>query len=288
MRYIWAVTGCSWLFFAGGARIVLGMFKQFGAFARIKVGRLTRALSQAWGFSSLQMLFAFLTASLVVDLISDSLDDLGVPFFRLVFVLMIAGLWFAAYRSHFAKAREVGAVCSSLELSGKRGAVLTVGLDSTDSANGYWGLLDLGRFADLQYLVLIGSPQTAAAKVCDYLVNHVFPAAGVSLSPEQVLVLEDGPAGRLAHAKVNAEVGLRWLFGHGLAPSEVVAVVSHNKFGTRFQVASTASVFGVESMYYTDEFESGRWSFKILEDFGAPAAADPSIGSASAFEVPVR
>jgi len=132
------------------------------------------------------------------------------------------------------------------QLAGRRAAVVVMGLDSDRPDSALSRLL--ARSDRLEFLALLGTPETRAARITDHI-PRLLALHGRELPAAQIRVWDENHALSVADFAESATEALGWLARHDVRPEDVVADISAGRRPAGFGVVQAADTVRVESQY---------------------------------------
>jgi hypothetical protein len=221
-----------------------------------QVAASVRRFTHVAGVPSALAVSALLFAELAGQAITDALDSptglaCGLALTGATTV-MLYRRWEHAFTS--ASSRDDFGRSGNDKLARRRGLVLLLGLDSADPASAAAVLL--ARMPNLEFLALVGTPQTTEQKVPVRVLDRILPAAGHRLPSSHVRVWDFANAASISDAEQSTAEALRWLTGRGLAPAEIVVDISAGRRPMTYGAKDAADAAEVEAQYLAEEWDT--------------------------------
>lgn len=136
---------------------------------------------------------------------------------------------------------------SVTRLSTKRALICVIGLESGRSTSPL--ALLLSQLSRLDYLVLLGTPETKALGVSSQITHELLGASGFSLGPDQVLINEQGDSYSMDDFDLSCRQAASWLIHRGVDTDEIVCDITAGKRAMGFGVLLAADHLGIEAQY---------------------------------------
>ena len=197
----------------------------------------------------------FLAANTNVDVIDSFITDRSWAF-RVAWLVLVNTLLIVYVLRLIGRARsadpgdnvhpDVMGVRGDRQLAGRRAAVVVVGLDSDKPDSALSRLL--ARAERLEYLALLGTHETRAAKLTEQ-VPRLLAMHGRELPAANIRIWDENHSLSVADFAESATEALGWLARHDVAPEEIVADISAGRRPAGFGVVQASDTVRVESQY---------------------------------------
>lgn len=169
-----------------------------------------------------------------------------------------------------------GTIASTLGQSGqerlaaRRGLVVVCGLDSDRPGSPTAKLL--AACPNVEYLALIGTPETQMLGVAHRVVGELAPSMGVVMPATHVRVLEQGNnAQSVADFEQATTDAIGWMLRHGLDPDDIVVDTSCGRRAMGYGALIAAENHAVEVQYLACAWDpttntpvTGKEMFKVV------------------------
>jgi hypothetical protein len=136
---------------------------------------------------------------------------------------------------------------STDRLGSKRALIAVMGLES-GRASSPLALL-LSQLSQLDYLVLLGTPETKALGVASQITHDLLGASGFTLASDQIEIFEQGDSYSMEDFDLATRQAVNWLIHKGVTTSEIVCDITAGKRAMGFGVMLAADHIGVEVQY---------------------------------------
>ena len=160
-------------------------------------------------------------------------------------------------------------------LTHRRGVVLILGLESAATTSSVAKLL--AAATSLEYLALIGTPETQTRKVAPEVLGTLAPSLGRHIPAAQVRIFEQGNNAESVSDFVQATTdALAWMVRQGLEPHEIVVDTSDGRRAMGYGALVAAEHAGVEAQYLSLAWDPmhnrpvpGVEQFKVVREIPA-------------------
>jgi hypothetical protein len=220
---------------------------------------------------SLVLASAIITVEMASNVIADLASSFGGPALEvLVLVTCAAATLFAFSRWEKELSTPGIGIRGGAKLAKRRGVILLMGLDSASEQSGVTRMLSDAD--SLEFIALIGTPQTSEKGVVNTIRQRFMPSLGHDLSGDKVLVLEGNNAEWIDDNERSVAAAIDWMRDRGLSPSEIVVDVTRGRRPMHFGALLAAEEAKVEVQYLTqawstsDNKPQGDWEFKLIRE----------------------
>jgi hypothetical protein len=237
-------------------------------------------LKVVFGIPSTLVITGFLLTQSVVSMVLDSIHGWQGHIIWLGSIAVVALLSFQRWdRNATATLTAAHLGQSGTDtLAARRGLVIIMGLDSQRSDSAVAKLL--AAAPGVEYLTLIGTPETQLRKVAAGITGTLAPSLGRAVPATHVRIFEQGNnAQSISDFEQATTEALNWLERQGLEPHEIVVDVSEGRRPMGFGALVAANTAGVEAQYLSwawNHLENrpipGQEIFKVVREFPVPAA----------------
>lgn len=209
-----------------------------------------------FGVGSSLVVAGFLLSQSLVQVVLDGLNarfGLGGELVWLGALARVA-LWvFVRWNASLAVNSSPSTGAPTANLASRRGLVVLTGLNSDrpDSATARL----LASVPSLEYLVLVGTPQTRERKVAQKVVASLLPLAGHRLDRRHVRILTDASADSVSGFEAATFEAVSWLGRAGLAPSDIIVDVSEGRRAMGFGALVAAQSLGVDTQFLANVYD---------------------------------
>jgi hypothetical protein len=214
-----------------------------------------RRFAVVFGIPSVMLALGIIFTESAVNILTGHLSIRG----DLIWLAALAAaiLWlFSRYRNSYTAATRANTdpsdQATSTRLANKRALIVVMGLDSADPGSPLAALLS--RFPTLDYLILLGTPETKALGVSSRVTHQLLAASGHNLPADHLWVLEQAESHSLTDFELATRQAITWLLRHGVEVDQIVCDVTGGKRAMGFGVLTAADRAGVETHYL-----SARW-----------------------------
>lgn len=164
------------------------------------------------------------------------------------------------------------------KLTGRRGLVIVLGLNSQAPTSPVAKLL--AACPNLEYLALVGTPQTQSRNVARDILETLAPSLGRQVPAANVRVFEQGNnAQSVADFEQATRDAIAWMLRQGLEPHEVVVDTSDGRRAMGYGALVAAEQAGVEVQYLALEWDHmgnrpipDQEMFKVVRELHTVAA----------------
>jgi hypothetical protein len=209
-----------------------------------------RRIKVVFGIPSVILVLGVLFSQSLIGVLTARLTFLG-DVIWLSLVGAVALYAFLRYRrSYLASAKRMATRVidgSTGRLDSKRALICVIGLES-GRATSPLALL-LSQLPHLDYLVLLGTPESKALGVSSVITHELLASAGFVLPPSHVLISEQGDSYSMEDFDLAARQAVSWLTNKGVALNEIVCDITAGKRAMGFGVLLAADRTGVEVQY---------------------------------------
>ena len=220
-------------------------------------------------------------AALIVNTFAQvALDAIGPLYGQILWLASLCALAvFLAWRWDHKRtqALAVGQPATD-KLAHRRAAVVLVGLDSCDPDGSLAKLL--GQLENLEFLALVGTPQTAELGVPERILHQLLPATGVHLPPSAVRIWQHCNAQSLADNDQSVAEAISWILRQGVPRDAIVVDISRGRRAMGYGALMAAEAERVEVQYLATAWDHianapipNQEAFKLLKEY-YPDAVD--------------
>lgn len=221
------------------------------------------------------VIFSQMVALEVETILDTHTEKLAVLIGCATLMLLLAFQWARALPSEqHTSGTGVYGTSGEGKLAARRGAVIVLGLDSAHPKSAAAHLL--AQLPNLDYLALVGTPQTAEKKIAQNLLSMIAPACGRHLDPSHTRVWEFGAAESISDTEEAVTEALRWMTGRGLRGAQLIVDVSSGRRAMTYGAKDAADEFEVETQYLASAWDPatnrpipGTAMFKIIKAYDA-------------------
>jgi hypothetical protein len=219
-----------------------------------------RRLRVAFGIPSVVLVLGVLFSQSLIGVLTTRLSLLGDAVW--LGTIGCAAIYvFLNYRRNFSasgqkmRARVIDG--STTRLGTKRALICVIGLES-GRATSPLALL-LSQLSRLDYLVLLGTPETKALGVSSQITHELLGASGFYLGSDQVLINEQGDSYSMDDFDLSCRQAVSWLTHREVDADEIVCDITAGKRAMGFGVLLAADHVGVEVQYRDSNWDhTGR------------------------------
>ena len=236
-----------------------------------------RSFGQQAGLPGGMALCTLIFGTVAGQAVTDALGSMTAKFAA----LGLSGLGAVVCYARWDRSYQAASVADAYGKSGtarlpqRRGLVLLLGLDSGDPQAAATQLL--ASLPNLEYLAMVGTPETTARSVSATLVEKVLPRVGPALPAAHVRLWDFGNAASVSDAEEATSEALRWLMAKGLAPEEIVVDISSGRRPMTYGAKDAADDVEVETQYLAEEWDTktnapiaGTKHFKVVKTYTIP------------------
>jgi hypothetical protein len=226
----------------------MGKFRN--GFTAANASKEWRRMKVVFGIPSVVLLLGVLFSQSLIGVLTSHLSLPG----DIVWLAIVGGAAlyvFVNYRRSFTdSAKQMHTRVfdrSTARLDSKRALICVMGLES-GRATSPLALL-LSQLSHLDYLVLLGTPETKALGVSSQITHELLGASGFALGPDQVLIYEQGDSYSMEDFELATRQAASWLIHQGVSAEEIVCDITAGKRAMGFGVLLAADHIGVEVQY---------------------------------------